>query len=198
LDPANTAPQRRAALRLLSHIATAESQSTLLLALSEADCPEETIRAIGRLASVEQLVALARNGDWPQRQRVWLAAILQRKTPDAVAAYLELAADAATSTAVIQAARGVKDAPVDELFAALTNPRVATRVAAAEVLGAVDDPNVSKRLAKMALANVGRREALLALLASSNPVAREFLAYAYDDSSLGPTVKALSSRFGLN
>ena len=79
--------------------------------------------------------------------------------------------------------------PVDELFSQLSNSRVAIRHRAARVLGALNDEAVSERLARMALGAVGRREALLALLASSDPVARQFLTYAQSRSDLGPSVR---------
>ena len=81
--------------------------------------------------------------------------------------------------------------PVDELFAAMSSSKVSVRLSAARTLGEMNDPAVSHRLAQMALENVSRREALVALMASSDTVARTFLAYAERDLTLAATMRAL-------
>jgi len=84
--------------------------------------------------------------------------------------------------------------PVDELFAAMSGPKVSVRLSAARTLGEMNDPAVSRRLAQMALENVSRREAVVALLASSDFVARNFLAYAERDAALAATVRAVAGK----
>ena len=59
------------------------------------------------------------------------------------------------------------------------------------VLGSLNNPNVSQRLAQMALEIPGRREALIGLLSSSDPVARKFLAGARHDAQLAPSIRRI-------
>ena len=151
--------------------------------------------AIAQASSVEQLANRARTEMSPQRQRLWTAAILRRGSSGAVNTFLDLAGDPATAAAAFEAARDADGHAIDKLFEALRSSRVATRQTAARVLGALNNPSVSQRLAQMALESPGRREALIGLLSSSDPVARRFLAFAEHDSELAPSVRALAPRF---
>jgi hypothetical protein len=85
------------------------------------------------------------------------------------------------------------DPAVEQLFAAMYSSRIDTRLAAASQLGEMNDPQVSKRLAQMALEGSVRREALIALLQSSDKVANQFLAYAETDTMLAPSLRALTA-----
>jgi hypothetical protein len=82
---------------------------------------------------------------------------------------------------------------VEQLFAAMYSSRIDTRLAAASRLSKLNDPQVSKRLAQMALEGSVRREALIALLQSSDKVANQFLAYAETDETLAPSLRALTA-----
>ena len=187
--------QGEAALTLLAHVATQDSLPALVAAANRIDCPAEVLSSIARLSNNEQLAALARRESTADRQRLWMATLLGRKSSAAVDVYLNLADDPSTSAAALPAVRSVEQPPVEELFAALRSSRVVTRVAAARVLGALNDPKISNRLAEMVRSGDGRREALVALLSSSDPQAKAFLARAEADLALAPSVRALYSRF---
>jgi hypothetical protein len=146
---------------------------------------------IARNSSTEQLANRARSEYSRQRQRLWIGAILRRGTSVAVSAFLDLAGDPSTETAAFEAAQDADGRTIDKLFAALESNRVPTRQTAARVLGSLNNPNVSQRLAQMALESPGRREALIGLLSSSDPVARKFLAGAQHDAQLAPSIRAL-------
>ncbi len=88
-------------------------------------------------------------------------------------------------------------ANVDELFAEMSNPRMSVRLTAARALGSRNDPEISSRLVKMAIGNLNRREALVALLSSSDLVARQFLAYAQENVELAASVRALSAKYAM-
>jgi len=111
----------------------------------------------------------------------------------------ELTAKVATDAPAGRAATSVETSdadqpPVDELFAAMSNPRVSIRLSAARTLGEMNHPEISRRLARMAMENVNRREALAGLLASSDDVAQRFLAYAQRDLTLVATMRALAAK----
>jgi hypothetical protein len=146
---------------------------------------------IARNSSIEQLAIRSRGEYSRPRQRLWIAAILRRGTSVAVSAFLDLASDPSTETAAFEAAQDSDGRTIDKLFAALESNRVPTRQTAARVLGSLNNPNVSQRLAQMALESPGRREALIGLLSSSDPVARKFLAGAQHDAQLAPSIRAL-------
>jgi hypothetical protein len=150
---------------------------------------------LARTGSIEQLTSRARAETSFQRQRLWIAAIVRRNTQVAVNTFLDLAGDPATSPAAFDAAREADGRTVDKLFEAMRSSRVATRQTAARVLGSLNNPGVSQRLAQMAMESAGRREALIGLLSSSDPVARRFLAFAEQNSELAPSVRALALRF---
>ena len=151
--------------------------------------------AIARTSSIDQLAGRARSEISPQRQRLWLAAMLRRGTGGAVNSFLELAGDPSFSTAAFEAAKEADGRTIDKIFEAMQSNRVAIRQTAARVLGALNNPIVSQRLAQMALASSGRREALIGLLSSSDPVARKFLSDAKHDIELAPSIRALAVRF---
>jgi hypothetical protein len=90
-----------------------------------------------------------------------------------------------------------QEPPVEDLFAAMSNERMRVRMDAARTLGGLNNPAVSRRLAQMAINNINRREALVALLSSSDPVARQFLAAAQQDLELAPSVRALVPRYSV-
>jgi molybdopterin-guanine dinucleotide biosynthesis protein A len=144
-----------------------------------------------RKNSIEQLAIRTRSEASHERQRMWLAAILRRGTGGAVNAFLELAGDPAIAPAAFEAAKEADSRTIDKLFEALQCRRVATRQTAAQVLGALNRPQVSQRLAQMAMESPGRREALIGLLSSSDPVARKFVADAQHNSEIGPSLRAL-------
>jgi hypothetical protein len=144
-----------------------------------------------RKNSVEQLAIRTRAEVSHERQRMWLAAILRRGTSGAVNVFLDLAGDPAIAPAAFEAAKEADSRTIDKLFEALQSRRVATRQTAAQVLGALNRPQVSQRLAQMAMGSLGRHEALIGLLSSSDPVARKFVADAQHDSEIGPSLRAL-------
>jgi hypothetical protein len=113
-----------------------------------------------------------------------------------VPAYLVFLSDPATAPAALAALDDVPSPPVEVLFAALNNPRRATRLAAARALGRIDGPVVTARLAAMVRANVNRREALAALASSDGPEAKAFFEWASSSKELG--AYARTARAGLD
>ena len=107
--------------------------------------------AEARKNSIDQLVIRTRAETSHERQRLWLAAILRRGTGGAVNAFLDLAGDPAIAPAAFEAAKEADSRTIDKLFEALQSRRVPTRQTAAQVLGALNRPQVSQRLAQMAM-----------------------------------------------
>jgi hypothetical protein len=92
----------------------------------------------------------------------------------------------------VAALKSVRGPAVDRLFARLDDPKVAVRLAAARLLGKVDGPAVTERLAEMVGENRNRREALAALMQSDGPEARQFVARAQGTRNLEAVVRSIA------
>jgi hypothetical protein len=188
-------PERsQAALRLFARLATRADLALLLEHAAATNCPSEVIDAIGQQSQPDELVALVRNPRFANAEKAWIAELLGRGSTQSVQLYLGLVRDSVTRDVAISALSEVPHPPVEELMAAMSDSRVATRLAAAQALSALGDPAISERLARMAVANYSRREALAALLMSTDSVATQFIEFARHDANLAPTVLALGSR----
>jgi HEAT repeat protein len=99
------------------------------------------------------------------------------RTPDgaAIGRYLDLVSDQKTRTDALGALSRVANPPTDRMLAALNDPLVPRRVAAALALGRIDGPVLTRRLITMVAADQNRREALIALASSRGKEAREFV-----------------------
>jgi HEAT repeat protein len=148
-------------------------------------------RLLVEVADIPALIELARrDGEDPLVQSAAMAALLKRPTPAGLNAYLSLVADPSKRETAIRASDQVGDPPVEALLARLDDPRVDVRVAAALVLGRINGPAVTRRLAAMVERNVNRREALIALTASHGPEARAYLAHASEVDELSAAVRS--------
>ena len=78
--------------------------------------------------------------------------------------------------------------PVELLFRCLRGPTVGQRTAAALALGRLNQPAVSRQLIAMIERGTYRQEAMIALLSSSEPIARQFLADAERNQMLAATL----------
>jgi hypothetical protein len=103
----------------------------------------------------------------------------------------------ATSAAALAAVSGLKHAPTDALFSVMHSPSLQMRIAAARVLGTLNDPAVSQRLIELTMNPGTRSQALVGLMSSADPVAKQFLAYARQDLSLAAVVRSIGHRYSL-
>lgn len=191
--------ERAAAARLLCSLATRRSLPLLVECSRRPDCAVEVEHAIERLATAEELLALAREERSSDRQRAWIAAALGDGSAVPVRRFLELVEDRVTSQAALAALHEVSQPPVEALFAELDSNRIATRMAAARALGELSDPAISQRLVRIVMLEpASRREALVGLLTSSDAVATEFLALASRHAVLGASIRALGARRVVN
>jgi hypothetical protein len=101
---------------------------------------------------------------------------------------------AGNNTEPVQALKQVRGPALDLLFTRLDDPRVDTRLTAARLLGKVDGPIVTERLAQMVAANRNRREALAALIQSDGPEARAVLTRASASPDLTAVIRSLESQ----
>lgn len=186
--------RRLAAVRLLAQIATRQSYPVLLELVAWPPAHEPATRAVARLGDSMTLARMAQVEPSAELQRELSAALLARGDRASVALHLDLVRDPRTAAAALAAGRRVRAAPVELLFEFLSSRRVARRMAAAQVLGHLGDPAATARLAEMVVHNQGRNEALVALVASPEPRAADFLAAAQQDLTLVGAIRAAQIR----
>ncbi len=113
-----------------------------------------------------------------QVQQVWLAALLARGDLPSLRVFLQHVGDPRTSQAALECAKTLPEIPVDRLAQLLASEDRDARRWAAQVLRSLDRPDVAQRLIAMVRQGTHRQEALLALLLSPEPLAKQFLVRA--------------------
>ncbi len=124
--------------------------------------------------------------------RQQIAALLAQNDLRSVEAFLRQVADRRTSADALDCLAAAPNPPVELLFRCLRSPRAAQRTAertaAALALGRLNRPEISRRLIAIILRGTDRREAMIALLSSSEPTARQFVADAERNRMLSATL----------
>jgi hypothetical protein len=101
-----------------------------------------------------------------------------------------LLADQSTALAATAAVCRHPTGWIETLFAALNEPRIPVRTAAANALAQIDGPVVTSRLIIMADAGLDRREAVTALVQIHSNDARRFVALAMQSPDLSGLVRS--------
>ncbi len=107
-----------------------------------------------------------------------LSSLLAKNDLQSVRTFLERVQDQRTSAVALDCLASAANPPVELLFRCLRGPTAGQRTAAALALGRLNRPAVSRRLIAMIERGTYRQEAMIALLSSSEPAARQFLANA--------------------
>ncbi|MGH7176314.1 MAG: hypothetical protein ACREJC_02935 [Tepidisphaeraceae bacterium] len=136
-------------------------------------------------------IAVQLRGSGGEDQRQLLAELLGDGSPAALRVYLGYVADERSRSGALRATESVPRLPVDALLGFFDDGLVQTRLAAARVLGYVDGPDITRRLAEMALRNQNRREALIALSLSRGAEAQEFVRVAELSGPLAPALRSV-------
>jgi len=126
---------------------------------------------------VEQAAEQPAGNQQDAARRQLLSLLAQNDLPS-VRAFLERVEDRRTSAAALDCLASASAPPVELLFQCLRGPTVGQRTAAALALGRLNEPMVSRELIAMIVRGTYRQEAMIALLSSSEPVARQFVADA--------------------
>jgi hypothetical protein len=121
---------------------------------------------------------LTQNEDDTGLQQERLSALLARGDLRSVNIFLDRVEDPKTAAAALDCLARAPNPPVYTLLGCLHDSRAGRRMAAARALGRLNQPAVSRELIAMAIRGVHRQEAMIALLASSEPTAQQFLAAA--------------------
>lgn len=175
-QPVDRAVEQVAAQPELPHSASApDGRAEMVVAQARrSDC-----RALGRLV---------RNEPDPAVRRELLSMLLSRGDRRSVQAFLGNVDDRRTWAEALDCLSLVPSPPISTLIQCLRGPQAADRMAAAQVLGRLNRTEVSRELIAMIGRGQYRQEAMIALLASSETTAQEFLAKAARDPMLSATL----------
>jgi hypothetical protein len=134
------------------------------------------LKSPSRTLELSAIAGELSNPDLPiERRQVLLVQLLTDGSSDAVRVFLDSVAQGATRTVSLAALDGTNDPPIERLIAALRDPLIDRRIAAARALGYMDGPVLTARLIEMAEHNVSRREAMIALACSRGEAAQRYL-----------------------
>ena len=190
-----THARRLAAARLLSQLATPRSAAIFEALADVADFHPAAIAGLARVADGASRIDLLEAERQDELQRLLLTSLLDRGDAATVEQYLRYVGDPVWRKQALAAARDARRPPVELLFALLAGPQVSLREAAAQTLGNVADPAAPRRLARYAIENVSRREALLGLLSSPSWESAAYVERARQDVLMIATVQAVENEF---
>jgi hypothetical protein len=184
-DPARS----QTAAQLIASMADEDSVPLLMQMDRTAATRDAAIRGLASVASPALLARLVRSHTVPEHRQSLIAGLF--RSTDGIKTYLDLVSDRSTSSDALATLDRVKTPPTEMFFAALSDPHISVRLAAAKVLGRIDGPQTTQRLVAMTEHNQSRREALIALADSRGPEARQFLAEAGRGGPLAGPVRSI-------
>jgi hypothetical protein len=165
----------------LAEVATPRSLPLLQQCLAVPEARVEVARNVARLSDSSVLGRWTRDEPDPVLRREILSALLDRDDAASVRVFLDRVEDPRTSAEALDCLALVPDPPVEMLFQFLRGPLAGQRMTAAVVLGRLDQPAVSRELIAMIHRGMYRHEAVIGLMASSEPTAQQFVAAALRD-----------------
>jgi len=149
---------------------------------------EPPIYSIARTSDSPKLGRLIRMEQDPALRQVLLSELLSRNDMSSACVFLDRAEDPRTADAAFDCLAGYSNPPIEMFFQCLRSPVDGRRTAAARALGRLDRPDISQNLIAMVNRGTYRREAMIALLSSSETTARQYLADAERDQMLSATL----------
>lgn len=171
-------------IQLLQHVGSRRCVPRLV-ALSKAPATRgDAIRALTVLGDVQTLAGLVIHETDRASRQVLLSELLSRQNEEALGAWLDLLMNGQTRDAALATLDEQTMPPVKLLFEIMRGPDYSRRMAAAVVLGRIDDPDITQVLIRLSQSNFNRQEALVGLLASRDQQAGRFLALASRDQTM--------------
>ncbi len=185
--------RRQAAIRLLGELGGSSALPLLARVAKDPKFAADAMPGVARLGGADALVALARASQ-PVPRREAMSHLLTLDTQPAVSKFLAMVLNAATRDDALASLHDCTAPPVERLIAALDEPRVDNRFAAAKALGALcDRTEVGEALRRMVSTNRNRREALAALLSCPSREATTFINTARARASVDAEVRAVQT-----
>lgn len=137
------------------------------------------------------LVSLSIGQQKDSESRVqFLVSLASRHDVKATTELVRFVLDPELHDEALQALSQSTDRPIGLLFTLLSDTHMHIRLGAAQALGGLNDPVITQRLIAMSMAEQTRREAIAALLSSSEPGAALFVDHLERDVNLRATTRA--------
>lgn len=172
----STGAEQLAALRLLTPLATSRSLPALRKAAATEATRDAALPAWLRLEDSARLAQSTLAEPKLERRRRIFASLWDRDDQATWELMFQFVNDSPVRDDASAALGNADQPPIDWLCEVMTqSPRAADRTTAAELLGRLDNPQVTARLIELTGNAVSRQAALAGLLASSEPSARKFL-----------------------
>lgn len=173
------AEQKPALLRLLAVSGSQKSTPALLRLSRRREFRDEALATIEQIIGTAGLADVVRQSNDPQVRRDLMRRMLAADSDEATAAFLSLVQVPALRGEALTAANGVREFPIETLFALLQSDDERVRLSSALVLGHVNGPEITRRLVAVVTAQQSApTEVWMALLTCRGELAEEFLSYA--------------------
>jgi len=184
-----TDPRRTAAIELLGELGGQRAVAVLLQLSRDEQVHIWAVLALAKCADSLTIRKLAFGETDAGARRELFGALLERGDVESVGYFLGFALNPKTSETALASIDDLDKLPTSVLFRYFDSPHLRERMAAARVLGTLNDPDVSRRMIESVNRNVKRSEALVALLSSSEREAETFLKEAQQNSPLMAAVQ---------
>ncbi|HTM53217.1 MAG TPA: HEAT repeat domain-containing protein [Pirellulales bacterium] len=188
LDTA-TGPRRTGAARLLVEVGTSRSLPLLMSLLDDPATHEAALRGLAKWMPDAELARFASRTSSIEERSQLVGALVERRTQESTTCFLGLIGNAELRAQALAILGEMSNPPVEPLLALLESSQPALRLAAAQALARLPQPEVAWRLSEH-LGGVARQEALMALLMSRSSEASRVIQNAREDVYLAATLYA--------
>ena len=178
------AEQQSRIIHVLEYVASSASILPLIELSRSEETRRDAVRALTLLADVEVIAGLASSEFDEESRQQYLAELLSRQNEEALTAYLDLLMDRPTRNSALAVLDEETMPPVRLLFGFMRGPNYSRRMAAAIVLGRLDQPDVTEQLIRLTRSQFNRQEAFVGLLVSPDERAGRFLSIAHQDQTM--------------
>jgi hypothetical protein len=184
-------PRREKAIELFGRVATSgESTPSLLQLWRQGLFQAYVAPALARLADAPTLAACYAQATAPHVRTVLAAGLVGRLGHGDGRLLLNVLAHCRHPEELLAAVRKANGPLTEALFAELNADSRAVRYAAARALGALNEPEVTRRLIEHVVSGNRRQEALVALAGSREPLAIAFLSQAKENAVLATALQS--------
>ena len=151
--------------------------------------PSEAAREPVATVDPKVLQRRAQDENCPESARIEaMVMLVDRADAASIGLFLTIAENPANRLIALKAIDRLEQPPTEQLLARMNDPHIVTRMTAAALVGHINGPETTEKLAKMVIRNQNRREALFALAASDGPEAKAFRARAGRTTELASAV----------
>lgn len=183
-------PRRDRAVELLGRVVTRESLDVLLHLWAQSAFQERLTPIVARLAGQNVLAQCYVKAGSSGSRAILAASLIERLNPGDFGLLIELLVRTRQSPELLAALRQADASLAGPLLAALDHESRTVRYTAAQALGALNRPEVTRRLIDRVASGDRRREALLALASSDEPIAVQFIARAKAHTGLANALRS--------